>query len=138
MKRIEILQHNRRILKFGLVGLSGVVVNSALLWVLAGHHVLPFYLCSFIAIETSIITNFLLNDMWTWSDRRHGHKCVRFLKYNISTAFSSIFINMTVLFILKEWIGMLYLPANFIGIGCGMLVNFLLNHFWTYAIKSDP
>ncbi len=133
MKALKILFENKRILKFGIIGLSGVGVNSGLLWLLATYSALPFYLCSFIAIETSIITNFLLNDIWTWSDRRRGHKLVRLLKYNLSTAFSSIFVNITVLLFLKEWVGMPYMLANLAGIGCGMLFNFYINHFWTYG-----
>ncbi len=129
----DFLQDYKRFLKFGLIGLSGVVVNSGMLWLLVNLEFLPFYLCSFIAIETSIMTNFLLNDMWTWADRRRGRKLVRLLKYNLTTAFSSIFINMTVLLFLKEWAGVPYLLANLIGIGFGMLFNFFINHFWTYG-----
>lgn len=34
----------RRIFKFTLIGLSGVFVNRALLWLLASHQVFPFLL----------------------------------------------------------------------------------------------
>ena len=126
-------QNRWRVLRFGVVGLSGVGVNMGMLWLLAGHAILPFYLCSLIAIEISIITNFILNDRWTWADRREGHWLSRLVKYNVSTAFSSIFLNMFFLLFLKEWIGMPYLIANLAGIGAGMCANFILNHFWTYG-----
>ncbi|MBN1562106.1 GtrA family protein, partial [candidate division KSB1 bacterium] len=122
-----------RFLKFALVGGSGVIVNNGLLWLLAEFTSLPFYLCSFIAIELSIITNFLLNDAWTWRDKREGRLLSRLYRYNASTAFSSLFINMTVLLFLKEWLGMPYLIANLIGIGCGVIFNFLANSVWTYG-----
>ena len=133
MQISDLTSDYKRIFKFGLIGLSGVVVNNGLLWLLVKLNLLPFYLCSFIAIEISIITNFLLNDAWTWADRRQGHKLQRLFKYNLSTAFSSVFINITILLFLKEWLGMPYLLANLIGIGCGMLFNFFINHFWTYG-----
>jgi len=118
-----------------MVGLSGVIVNNGLLWLLVENTLLPFYLCSLMAIETSILTNFLLNDNWTWIDKREGNFFHRFLRYNTSTAFSSIFINITILLLFKEWIGLAYLPANLIGIGCGMISNFILNSIWTYGHK---
>ena len=122
-----------RFVRFGVVGLSGVVVNQGLLYVLFEYVQLPFYLCSFIAIEVSIFTNFLLNDNWTWRSRRSGRFFMRFLRYNASAAFSSIFITITALQFFKEWVGIPYLYANLLGIGFGMLSNFLINSLWTYG-----
>jgi putative flippase GtrA len=123
----------RRFLKFSLVGLSGVFVNNFALWFFVEFTVLPFYLCSFIAIELAIINNFLLNDIWTWSDKNPDSKLIRLLKYNVSTAFSSLFINITVLMFFKEWVGSPYLVSNLIGIGVGVLFNFWINHNWTFG-----
>lgn len=125
----------KRFIRFGIVGLSGVLINNGLLWLLAENSGFPFYLCSLIAIEISIITNFLFNDNWTWVDKRKGNLLTRFLRYNTSTAFSSIFINIFILLFLKEWIGLAYIPANLIGIGCGMISNYILNSIWTYGNK---
>ncbi|MFP4522162.1 MAG: GtrA family protein, partial [Fibrobacterota bacterium] len=122
-----------RILKFGLVGFSGVFINNGILWLLVEFTSLPFYLCSFAAIETSILTNFFLNDNFTWKDRKTGNFFVRLLRYNSSTFFSSIFINMSVLMLFREWAGMQYIIANLIGIGCAMVSNFIMNSFWTYG-----
>ena len=129
----KIISERERLLKFGAVGLSGVAVNSGLLWLLATYTHLPFYLCSLLAIETSIMTNFLLNDRWTWADKRRGSMLNRLLKYNASTAFSSIFITMTMLLLFKEWLGLPFMIANLIAIGCGTLFNFLANHYYTYG-----
>ncbi len=122
-----------RFLKFAIVGASGVVVNNGLLWLLVEFTALPFYLCSVIAIETSILSNFMLNDIWTWRDRRESHFLARLYRYNASAAFSSLFINVTVLLFLKEWVGIPYLLANLIGIGCSVVFNFLVNSVWTYG-----
>ena len=53
-------------LRFGVVGLSGVIVNQGLLMLLHGTIGAPLLLSSLIAIEVSILTNFLLNHTWTW------------------------------------------------------------------------
>jgi putative flippase GtrA len=59
----------RRFAKFGAVGATGVIVNLAVLWLLrrAGVHT---NLASAIAIEMSILSNFAINHVWTFGDRR--------------------------------------------------------------------
>jgi putative flippase GtrA len=60
---------SRRFAKFGAVGATGVVVNLATLAVVRrmGVHT---NLASAIAIELSIISNFIINHLWTFGDRR--------------------------------------------------------------------
>jgi putative flippase GtrA len=60
---------SRRFIKFGAVGATGVVVNLGCLAVLrkAGVHT---NVASAIAIELSILSNFFINHLWTFGDRR--------------------------------------------------------------------
>jgi putative flippase GtrA len=59
----------RRFAKFGAVGATGVVVNLGSLALLRrlGVHT---NLASALAIELSILSNFLINHLWTFGDRR--------------------------------------------------------------------
>ena len=62
------LTSHRTFIKFCVTGLSGVLVNLGsfhLLTALGVHR----YLASPIAIEPSIISNFLINNYWTFADR---------------------------------------------------------------------
>jgi len=59
-----------RLARFALVGLSGVIVNLAALHLFAGVLGIHEIVASALAIETSIVTNFLLNDAFTFRDRR--------------------------------------------------------------------
>lgn len=63
---------SKRFLKFGTVGASGVGVNLVFLWLFADLLALHANLASALAIEVSIISNFLLNEVWTFSDRKNG------------------------------------------------------------------
>ena len=69
---LEGLQHvvSLRFLKFCLVGTTGLVVNLVLLAVLADGVGLHINLASALAIETSINSNFIINELWTFRDRR--------------------------------------------------------------------
>jgi putative flippase GtrA len=59
------------VLRFAAVGLSGVAVNLAALHLLAGVLGVPEVGASALAIEASIVWNFLLHDAFTFGDRRH-------------------------------------------------------------------
>ncbi len=64
--------YSTRFLKFCTVGLSGVVVNLGFLALFADLMKLQTNFASALAIEISIISNFIINEWWTFKDRREG------------------------------------------------------------------
>jgi putative flippase GtrA len=60
-----------RFVKFAVVGASGVVVNLGVLALLKALR-LHINLASALAIEISLLSNFLVNHAWTFRDRRQG------------------------------------------------------------------
>ncbi len=124
----------RRFLKFCLVGLSGIVVNMGLLWLLTEFGGLFYLLSAAISIETAIISNFILNNYFTFSDRRpSGIKSFfnYLLKFNL-VSLVGMGINMGVLWLLTEVFGMYYLLSNLCGIAVATLWNYLVNTLWTW------
>jgi dolichol-phosphate mannosyltransferase len=123
-----------RFLKFALVGASGIVVNEGLLWVLNGSADLSLVLASGIAIETSIITNFTLNDFFTFRDRREagtGRFLLRLGRFNL-VSLVGLGINISLLLLLTNVLGLFYLLSNLVGIAIAMLWNYLVNLGWTW------
>src|SRR5690554_4740976 len=80
----------KRLIKFGLVGVSGVFVNLVVFELLFRLASFPFSLANAGGIALSVFTNFLLNDAWTWGDRKKGARrrdwLRRVSKYYISAA----------------------------------------------------
>ena len=62
---------SRRFLKFCTVGATGVVVNLAGLWLFMQVGVRSSF-ASAAAIEVSILSNFVVNELWTFRDQRGG------------------------------------------------------------------
>lgn len=123
-----------RFVKFGVVGGSGLFVNMFLLWLCKDLLGLPLTIASLIAIGVSILTNFILNNYWTWKDNEQNQKYTffhRMLRYYISASFSAI-INYVALIMLTELAGIYYLISNLIGIGLGTIFNFGLGEFWVF------
>ncbi len=123
-----------RFLKFCAVGLSGVLVNMSLLWLLTEFVGLFYLLSAAIGIETSIISNFILNDYITFPDRRpSGVKPFfnRLVKFNL-VSLAGLGFNIGVLWLLTEVFGIYYLLSNLCGIAVATLWNYLANTWWTW------
>ncbi|MBI4186606.1 MAG: glycosyltransferase [Chloroflexi bacterium] len=123
-----------RFAKFCLVGFSGVLVNMGLLWLLTEVVGLFYLLSAAFSIETSIITNFTLNDRFTFRDRRSaGVKSFagRLLKFNL-VSLAGLVLNMSTLWLFTEVFGVYYLVSNLFGIAVAILWNYLVNSWWTW------
>ena len=87
-----------------------------------------------IAIETSILTNFILNNLFTFADRgESGTKSFfnRLLKFN-AASLVGLAVNVGALLVLKEFFGVYYILANLVGIALATLWNYLVNNWWTW------
>lgn len=124
-----------RMLRFGIVGASGIVVNQGLLMLLHGAFELPLLLSSLIAIEMSILSNFTLNSRWTWkvdlgrSPRSWVRKAVQYHAATVVTAFAG---NVFVLMGLVHLFGVDYRLANLVGIAVGSGLNYVAGEFWVF------
>lgn len=124
-----------RFIKFSSVGLSGVVVNLGLLWLLTtfvfGEHL--YMLAAVISVEVSVLNNFYWNDIWTFRDRRkrNGNLLNRLLKFHVSRVLG-VLTNLGVLYFLTEYLTIYYLVSNIFAIGAGTLVNYLTSDKWVW------
>lgn len=125
----------QRFVRFGAVGASGVVVNQSLLVALHGVLGWPLLGASLVAIESAILSNFVLSAIWIWrydfggSFRRIVEK---FVQYQAATLFSSLCVNAAVLTGLVHWFEVDYRIANLGGIATGMGLNFLAGELWVF------
>lgn len=124
----------KRILKFTAVGLTGVGVNQGLLWLLTDVAGLRYYISAIFSIEASIISNFVLNDYFTFSDRRAGKGTSflgRMLKFNLTCATGAL-IQYGILILFTSVFGLHYLLSNLIGIAIAFVWNYFINSIWTW------
>ena len=123
-----------RFLKYCLVGAGGVIVNMGLLWLLTEVGGLYYLVSAAFSIEASIITNFALNDFFTFPDRRArgGRQFMkRLAKFNI-VSLAGLGANMAVLWTLTSVFGVYYLISNLCGIAVATLWNYVVNFWWTW------
>ena len=122
-------------MKFAVVGGSGVIVNMGCFFLLTRYAELDIKYASPIAIEVSILTNFFLNNLWTFRNRRTPVPFwSRILRYHLVTGLAGV-VNYFTLLLLANVFGIPDLVANLIGIVLGTLINFFLNSLWTWRVR---
>lgn len=100
---------------FGLVGLSGIAVNQALLAALvAGGH-LNYLVAAVLASAGSSTCNFLLTEHWVFRGRRRAGALRRFMGYSALTLASTP-LRLPILYVLTSLHGVHYLLSNMVAI----------------------
>jgi dolichol-phosphate mannosyltransferase len=131
------LQNSKTFIKFAIVGASGVLVNLGFftLFLMMGVNK---YIASPVAIELSIIWNFLLNNYWTFRWRKTGSRTrIRGLKFNLVSIIAlgvsyGTFVGLSLAF--PDTTPQYH---QLIGIIPATLVNYFLNSYWTFRHVED-
>jgi putative flippase GtrA len=127
-----------RLIRFSIVGVIGALINTGLLWLFTYLAGIYYLLSSAIAIEIAILIQFLLNDRWTFKEKKtKGVKqfIVRILKSNLWRS-GGLVVNIGILYLLTEYADIYYLISNIFGILCAFLWNYLFESRLTWEIRG--
>lgn len=144
VRMMQILQN--KVFKFAMVGGIGSVVQLTSLqifrFLLPSFQVLVFtnfLTATLLSIETAIISNFLLNNVWTFSDRKLKSKDIprKFIQFNMASA-GSVIIQLIVNAMGENLIGifdLFKLPIINLTVDTGMIyavMGILIGMFWNF------
>jgi putative flippase GtrA len=120
-----------QLLKFGLVGCSGYLINLAVFVILADNLGIHHLAAATGAFCVAVANNFLWNRHWTFEpgDGHAGFQAARFFAVSVA----ALLINLVVLEALVSGTAMGDLPAQAIAVAVAMPFNFLGNKLWTFA-----
>ena len=129
-------KHKGTFVRFGMVGASGVLVNTVLLYALTEAGGLSPVFAAVLATEAAILCNFFLNDLWTFRKGRSGSAWgQRALRYNLG-ALGGLLISVAVLAMLTHLGGMYYLEANLFAIAVSTVWNYLASYFFIWSMPQ--
>jgi dolichol-phosphate mannosyltransferase len=80
MRLLMVQPDDLRFIRFCLVGATGVLINMGALWALV-HQGLHYVVAGVVATAAATTWNFLLNDAFTWQDRRSATLLVKIIRY---------------------------------------------------------
>jgi dolichol-phosphate mannosyltransferase len=119
-------------IKFCITGASGVLVNLGVFTALLAVGVNKF-VASPIAIQTSIITNFLANNYWTFRRRNlAGPIHARGLRFNVVSFLSLGISYLTFIVLSRKFPDVAPQVHQLVGIVPATVVNYFLNSYWTF------
>ncbi len=120
-----------QLIKFGLVGVSGYLINLGVFALLSGNLGVHHIVAAVGAFAVAVSSNFLWNRHWTFAagDGHAGFQAARFFAVSVA----ALLINLVVLEALVEGAAMGDLSAQAIAVAVAMPFNFLGNKLWTFA-----
>jgi putative flippase GtrA len=121
-----------QLLRFGVVGASGYVVNLGLFTfmtlTLDTHHISAAVLAFCVAVSN----NFLWNRVWTFRESaaggHAGFQATRFFAVSLG----ALGVNLALLEVLVDVVGAPEVPSQAVAVALAMPVNFIGNKLWTF------
>ena len=121
---------NIKFLKFGVVGLSGVVVDFFVTWLCKEKLGINKYVANGIGFSLAVINNFLLNRYWTFEDHMQP-ATEQFLKFAL-IALVGLAINSFLLFVILRYIKINFYVTKLLVVGLVFFWNFFMNYLFTF------
>lgn len=118
------------IIRFAIVGTANFLIIMAVSWLLMHLFSINFYVANIAAYVLALVNNFYWNRIWVFRSTggRMGRQALMFLAaYGIA-----YLVQLGVIAVLVQWVGVNKDLANFIGLFPFGATNFLLNKFFAF------
>lgn len=121
-----------KFLKFGVVGVSGVVVDFGITWLLKEKARINQYIANSSGFLCAVVSNYILNRIWTFHSN-DTHVGVQFAKF-FFVALIGLAMNNALIYLLNERRKMPFYVSKGIATGIVMLWNFGANYLFTFSV----
>jgi putative flippase GtrA len=119
-----------QLVRFGLVGAVGFVVNLAVYYVFVHFAGVDYHVAAVAAWIVAVLNNFVLNRRWTF-DARDGQVHFQALRFVVVSLVAFGF-SLLLLTLLVENAGMAKVPAQALAVAASTPLNFLGNKLWSF------
>ena len=122
-----------RWVKFSAVGVGGIFVQVVLLTLLLRLTGLHYLAATALAVEASVLHNFIWHRRWTWKDRPQSRVTLMLLRFNLTSGAMSLAGNLIFMFVFVSQARLNPLIANLITIAICSLINFTLSDRFVFV-----
>jgi len=125
-----------RLYRFVVVGASAALVQTVVLWLLVELARLNYLVAATLAIELTIILQYVINNAWTFQHSQYTARydyLVGLLRTNVVRG-TAIPLQLALLWAFVNWVGLVYLIANGFAIFLSGLYRYYLDSRWTWQI----
>ena len=118
----------KRFLKFGTVGLFNTLITlgSYTLFVSIGMN---YLLANVLGYGLGVLNSYYWNKKWVFQIKEgRANVFLKFVAVNLLT----LAFNTSILYLLVNRVGLHPVVANVLAVGCGLVLNYILNYKWTF------
>jgi len=124
-----------RLWRFFVVGALAAGLQSVLLWTFVEVGEIYYVLAAVVAIEITILSQYVVNNAWTFSDR--SNEGLRpflggLFRTNLVRG-SAVPLQTGLLFVFVDALGLMYLGANLVAILVSGVYRYALDARWTWG-----
>ncbi len=130
----------KQVMRFLMVGASGTIINLSCLWMLRNAGLNNLVLASFLAIQISVMWNFMLHNVFTFKAYRHavGSWRLPIMARNFALFEGATLLTQTITLsvsVLLTFSGLHFILAQLTGIGTAFVVNYYISsrYIWSLA-----
>jgi putative flippase GtrA len=120
-----------KFLKFGAVGLSGVFVDFGVTWMCRERFKLNQYVANSLGFLTAVVSNFILNRIWTFQSA-DPNVAVQFGKF-LGISLIGLALNNGIIYLLHERLGLHFYLSKLIATAIVTIWNFGANVLITFG-----
>jgi putative flippase GtrA len=124
-----------RLWRFFVVGVLAAGLQSALLWAFVEVGDLYYLLAAVVAIEITILSQYVLNNAWTFEDRSNDGLWPflgGLFRTNLVRG-TAIPLQTGLLFVFVDALGLMYLAANLVAVFLSGFYRYALDARWTWG-----
>jgi putative flippase GtrA len=122
-----------RWVRFSAVGATGIVVQALVLLFLLRAVEMHYLAATAIAVEASVLHNFIWHRKWTWADRRASGVVPMLLRFNLTTGAMCLAANLVLMFVFVGGAGLNAYTANMAAIAICSLMNFIFSDRFVFV-----
>lgn len=119
--------------RFSAVGATGIVVQAVALVFLMRVVDMHYLAATAVAVEASVLHNFIWHRKWTWADRRASGVVPMLLRFNLTTGAMCLAANLVLTFAFVGGAGLDAYTANMGAIAICSLINFILSDRFVFV-----
>jgi dolichol-phosphate mannosyltransferase len=134
--RLRLGKFTTHVGRFGLVGATGLIVNTVVLAALADLVGLYYVAAAAFATQASTLWNFTFTELWVFSDREHRGRGLRRMAMFFVVNNLALLLRVPVLIALTSGLGIHYAVSNLLSLALIFAARFTLADLWIWA-KSD-
>jgi putative flippase GtrA len=112
--------------KFSAVGATGILVQAIALAVFLRLIGLHYLVATALAVEASVLHNFVWHRRWTWRDREQPRPLVMLVRFNLTSGALSLAGNLLLMLVFVGGMKLNATIANLLTIAICSLINFTL------------